>query len=194
VVRTVTGLPNEFKGRVHITINDREFEVVARNVILLLFAFVSLEDTSPSSVPDTAASLLHIWYSAFLMTNLLSSLKAKVQPLIGAICAQLATKPPDTLLGKTWTFLEGSTLRLVLRQKEWLRLHQFLDVPKGLTLEKARNLRAATVLAPERLDYRERWYYKDATPSMRLAKQRFREDGLLLPFGHPRTGFDVPNP
>lgn len=194
MVKTVTGLPNEFKNRVHITINDREFEVVAHNVILLLFAFVSLEDTSLSSVPDIAASFLHIWYSAFLTTNLLSSLKAKVQTLIGAICAQLATKPPDTLLGKTWTFLEGSTLRLVLRQKEWLRLHQFLDVPEGLNLEKARNLRAATVLAPERLDYRERWYYKDATPSMRLAKQRFREDGLLLPFGHPRTGFDVPNP
>ena len=194
MVKTVTSLPKEFKNRVHITINDREFEVVARNVILLLFAFVSLEDTSPSSVPDIAASLIHIWYSAFLPTNLLSSLKAKVQPLIGAVCAQMEIKPPDTLLGKTWTFLEGSTLRLVLQQKEWLRLHQFLDVPNGLTLEKARSIRAATVLAPERLDYRERWYYKDATPSMRLAKQRFREDGLLLPFGHPRTGFDVPNP
>ncbi|KAI1270313.1 hypothetical protein F5Y18DRAFT_367881 [Xylariaceae sp. FL1019] len=29
---------------------------------------------------------------------------------------------------------------------------------------------------------------------MRLSKQRFRQDGLLLPFGHPRSGFKVPNP
>lgn len=48
-------------------------------------------------------------------------------------------------------------------------------------------------LAPGRADYRDRWYFKDASPFMRVAKQRFREDGLLLPFGHPRIGFDIPN-
>ncbi|KAI1779113.1 hypothetical protein F4818DRAFT_403367 [Hypoxylon cercidicola] len=29
---------------------------------------------------------------------------------------------------------------------------------------------------------------------MRVAKERFRKDGLVLPFGHPRLGFDYPNP
>lgn len=42
-------------------------------------------------------------------------------------------------------------------------------------------------------DYRDRWYYKDVSPFMRIAKL-FREDGLLLPFGHPRIAFDIPNP
>jgi hypothetical protein len=49
------------------------------------------------------------------------------------------------------------------------------------------------VVSPERADYRDRWYYKDAYLSMRLAKRKFRIDGLLLLFGHPRTDFNVSN-
>jgi hypothetical protein len=73
-------------------------------------------------------------------------------------------------------------------------LHKFLDVPEGLTREDAGKIRAATNLAPERADYRDRWYFKDETHFRCIAKQRFREDGLLLPFGHPRQGFNIPNP
>lgn len=63
-----------------------------------------------------------------------------------------------------------------------------------MTPRDAVQIRTAVTLAPERADYRDRWYYKEASPSMRIAKERFREDGLLLPFGHPRAAFDVPNP
>jgi len=63
-----------------------------------------------------------------------------------------------------------------------------------MTLEYAKEIRKATTLAPERADYRDRWYFKETFPFTRVAKQRFQEDGLLLPFGHPRQGFDVPNP
>jgi len=73
-------------------------------------------------------------------------------------------------------------------------MEAFLEVPTGLTQKSAQQLRAAVVMAPERADYRDRWYFKDASPSMRLAKQQFRDDGLLLPFGHPRVQFSVPNP
>ncbi|CAJ2509989.1 Uu.00g058890.m01.CDS01 [Anthostomella pinea] len=61
-------------------------------------------------------------------------------------------------------------------------------------MAEARKIQTAVILAPERTDYRDRWYYKDVTPFMRLSKQRFRQDGLLLPFGHPRSGFDLPSP
>lgn len=100
----------------------------------------------------------------------------------------------EAILGKTWTFTSGNTLRLVLRKEDWLILQTYLDIPDGLTKEEASNIRAATTLALERADYRDRWYFKDQTPFIRLAKQRFREDGLLLPFGHPRLGFNIPNP
>jgi hypothetical protein len=192
VVKTITNLPGDFAHGVQIDINDRECEVVARNAILLLFAFTSLEEERP--IAGIAEGLIHIWYSAFLAPGLASALQSRVAPLISTVCSSIGNEKVGTLHRRTWRFGSGSTLSLNLRRKEWLRLEQTLQVPEGLGFEEAKKVRAATVMAPERLDYRHRWYYKDATPSMRLAKRRFRQDGLLLPFGHPRFEFTSPNP
>jgi hypothetical protein len=54
---------------------------------------------------------------------------------------------------------------LNLRKDEWLQLEHCLDASKELGFEEAKKIRAAIVLGPERLNYRERWYNKDATPS-----------------------------
>lgn len=190
-------LPNDFSNNFQATVNDCEFEVVARNATLLLLALTT-EDTrtaaDSSGVWNSAESLIHLWYSAFICLDLKSQLQARVKPLIADVCNRIIKKPVHALLGKTWTFTSGNTLRLVLRKEDWFTLQTFLDTPDRLTKEEAGNIRAATTLAPERADYRDRWYFKDQTPFMRIAKQRFREDGLLLPFGHPRAGFSITNP
>jgi hypothetical protein len=110
------------------------------------------------------------------------------------VCARIIDKPAGFLHKQDFEFRSGRTLYVSLKKEEWIRLERFVHVPEGLRYEDAKRIRDETMLAPERVDDRERWLYKDATPSMRLAKQRFREDGLLLPFGHPRIGFTVPNP
>ena len=197
VVKTVAGIPKNFGHGVEVTINDREFDVVARNAILLLFALASLDATHSTHSPsllNTVESLIYIWYSSFLPTKILSSLQSTVKPLLKAICVRASEKPNGTTLEHTWEFSTGSTLRLSLLKEQWLRMETFVDIPEELTFESATAIRSAVVLAPERADYRDRWYYKDATPFMRLSKQRFQEDGLLLPYGHPRNDFDKPNP
>ncbi|RSL58789.1 hypothetical protein CEP53_006047 [Fusarium sp. AF-6] len=60
VVKTVTSLPESFRRRIAITINDNDFEVVARNIILLLTAMLSVEPE------DGTNRMIHIWYSAFI--------------------------------------------------------------------------------------------------------------------------------
>ncbi len=125
---------------------------------------------------------------------MLSQLQDRVKPLITEVCSKISHKPPSTTLGKTWKFSDGRTLRLVLKQKDWLRLADFLDVPEDLSVEDAAAIRRTVTLAPERLDYRDQWYFKDASPFMRIAKQKFQEDSILIPFGHPRRAFDTPNP
>ncbi|OBT97521.1 hypothetical protein VE01_04562 [Pseudogymnoascus verrucosus] len=154
--------------------------------------FVDSEETNTPL--DIAEALIHVWYSASISTSTLSLLQNRVKPLIVELCGKISDKPPNAVLAKTWKFSTGQTLRLVLKKKDWLRLQGFCDIPNGLTPENAAKIRRAVTLAPERADFRDRWYYKDASPSMRIAKQRFREDGLLLPFGNPRGDFDVPNP
>lgn len=182
--------------QISVAINDREFDVVARNNILLLLALatqVNTEAKETTTSLDTAEALLHLWYSASIPSGVLSWLEDTAKPLIVDVCKRIANKPPDSILGKTWTFSAGRTLRLVLKQKDWLRLGDFLELG-DMTTEGAARIRAAVTLADERADYRDRWYFKDASPFMRIAKQRFQEDGLLLPFGHPRVEFDRPNP
>ena len=176
--------------------NDREFDVVARNTILLLLAFAT-QDTADikgtTTALDTAEVLLHVWYSALIPSGVLSWLQERVKPLIAEVCGRIADKPPNSIFSKTWEFSAGQTLRLILKKEDWLQFREFLDIP-NMTPEDAARIRTSVTLAPERADYRDRWYFKDTSPFMRAAKQRFREDGLLLPFGHPRIAFDMPNP
>lgn len=168
------------------TLNDRDFDIVARNIILLLIAMV-VEDI------DTASDcMVHLWYSALIRESHLKILQQQVRPLVKDVCTKIADKSSDTLCGKTWTFGQCS-VRVVLEKSSWGRLLSFLDVPAGLDAHRAQTGRANITLAESRKDYRDR-YMCLIRPSHRIAFSKFREDGLLLPFGLPRHDFRVPNP
>lgn len=187
-------LPEAFKNCLKVTMNDLEFDVVARNTVLLMFAIASIDSCSTTSTYDSVAEdLIHIWYSAFIPKTLLASFHSKVKPLLKDGWDS-AVERDDGTVAKTWKFHRGSTLVLTLSPKDWLRLDSFLEVPDGLDFDAANRLRASIVLAPERADYRDRWDFKEANPHMRISKKRFREDGLLLPFGNPRNDYKIPNP
>lgn len=147
----------------------------------------------PSS-RNSAESLIHLWYSASLTRDIISDLVSRVKPLFVDVCGKISAKAPGELVEKTWFFSHGRSLSLALNKEDWFRIEDLCDVPSDLTWQKAQDIRTAVTLAPDRRDFRDRWYFKDVTPSVRVAKQKFREDGLLLPFGHTRFGFDIPNP
>jgi hypothetical protein len=195
LIKTISELPKPFTRRIEITLNDREFYIVARNAILLLFSLTAPEVTSiPPDDFTSAEALIHLWYSASLPSEILHQLVSRVKPLFTDVCEQISSKGDEEIVGKTWNFSHHRSFRLALKKKYWFRLEALCEVPSDLTPEKAHHIRTAITLAPERQDYRDRWYFKDATPSTRVSKQKFREDGLLLPFGHHRVGFDRPNP
>lgn len=195
MVKTISELPEPFTRRIEVTLNDREFYIVARNAILLLFSLTALEVTS--TPPDSfthAEALIHLWYSASLPSDILLQLVSRVKPLFTDVCERISAKGDEEIVEKTWNFSHHRSLRLVLNKEEWFRLEALCEVPSDLTQDKAHHIRTAITLAPGRRDYRDRWYFKDATSSTRVSKKKFREDGLLLPFGHHRVGFDRPNP
>jgi hypothetical protein len=68
-----------------------------------------------------------------------------------------------------------------------------MNIPEGLTAERANQIRTAVTLAESRKDYRDRNLLFQSR-SRRIAKNRFWGDGLLLPFGSRRDGFREPNP
>ncbi|PKK48400.1 hypothetical protein CI102_8134 [Trichoderma harzianum] len=113
--------------------------------------------------------IIHVWYSALIRKSDL-----------------------DMLQQKTWRFEKGS-LRLVLPKSFWDRLLAYVSIPEGLTADQASCIRTAVTLARSKRDYLD-LHLIFQSPSRRVAKQRFRQDGLLLPFGAPRHEFQEPNP
>lgn len=145
-----------------------------------------------SDAKAAADCVLHVWYSAALTTAHIDLLNSAVRPLIADVCAKIADKTPAAVLGKTWS-LESGSVRLVLPKERWLQLLAFFQLPGGVTAERARQLRQAVTLAPERRDYLDRALYAKP-PAHRLGAIRFREHGVLLPFGQSRDAYSVPNP
>ncbi|KAF5234485.1 hypothetical protein FAUST_7573 [Fusarium austroamericanum] len=146
VVKTVVGLPSTYGQTINIVMNDRDLDVVARNAVMLLLALTA------EGQDEVIDCIIH-----------------KVRPLLEEVCDKIKNRPPNTYLGKTWVFGHQSSLRLVLDKSSWEGLLALMDVPKGLTADKANNIRTAVTLADSR-------------------------DGLLLPFGACRTEFRLPNP
>lgn len=166
--------------------NDRDVDIVARNVILLLIA-LAVENTD-----DATDCILHVWYSAFLRQSHLTLLHDKIRPLLDHICQKIRPKDDETLLGKTWTF-GCRKLRVVLKKSAWEYLLSCVDAKITMTADKAKAVRADVTMAASRKDYRERQLFCQR-PQHRVAINKFREDGMLLPFGTSRRDFSHPNP
>lgn len=179
-------LPGSYNQPINITMNDLDPDIVARNVIMLLIA-LTVDDTD-----EAADCIIRIWYSALIRKSDLDILQQRIRLLIESVCHKIENKTPSSLLGKTWTFGQRS-LRLVLEKSSWDNLLSYMDIPAGLTMERANQIRTAVTLAESRKDYRDRNLLLQTTPSRRIAKNRYWADGLLLPFGSLRLDFQEPN-
>ena len=100
-----------------VTINDWEFDVVARNAVTLLFVFASLNDTSfgQASYDSVAEALIHVWYSAFVPDSLIASLNDRVGSLLHDSCTHTIETAHDGMIRKTWTFSQSRVLAITLR-------------------------------------------------------------------------------
>ncbi|KAK6392117.1 hypothetical protein LTR65_003889 [Meristemomyces frigidus] len=185
VIKTLESIPKAYGRSIHAHVNDRDLDIVARNAIILLL-MLTVQDKN-----EAAECMIHIWYSARIRQSDIDLLRS-VRGLIDAVCKKIAGKAPGTVLGKKWTFANAS-LRLVLTKEQWSSLLGYFDVPVGLSLERAQRIRTEVTLADSRVDYRERRMIGQV-PAHRVCGNRFREDGILLPFGHHRHLFIAPNP
>ncbi|KAI0410710.1 hypothetical protein F5X98DRAFT_368641 [Xylaria grammica] len=186
VVETIAQLPETYNQPITVTLNDRDINIVARNTILLLIALVG------ESIDEAIDCIIHVWYSALLRRSDNELLQHRIRPLIQDFCLQIAGERSESIVGKIWTFGQRS-LKLVQKKSSWDATLSYFEPPTGLAAKRAQNIRTAVTLAASRVDYTDRSLYL-LSPSHRIASRRFREDGLLLPFGFPRHDFTDPNP
>ncbi|KAK0861635.1 hypothetical protein LTR87_016882 [Friedmanniomyces endolithicus] len=186
VLETIRSVPQTYGKTVSVHINDKDFDIVARNLIITLAAFVA---------PDHAQAvdcMLHIWYSAMITPAHADFLQTKLRPLISDVVLKIERKAPDAVLGKTWIF-SAETCRAELTKSQWDSLLPYFEVPAALTTERAQQIRTAITLTPECHDHRDR-HLCAQKPAHRACLWEFREDGILLPFSSSREPFVVPNP
>lgn len=185
MIKSVVGLRQEYKGKCTIVLNDKEPVIVFRNAIMLL---VALYFDAKTAVP----MMIHLWYSALLPRSMVQALQSSILPLVEDVCKKIEDKPAGGLHAKTFT-INDRQLRLVLRKGEWSHLAQHFQVPGGLTVQEANEMRRCVTLAPQRIDYRERsMLQKPGTLS--LVDTHFRKEGVFVPHGSSLDAFDTPNP
>lgn len=173
-------MPETFRGPCNIYINDRDIDVVFRAAILLLLA---LSDTSYA----TLDCIIHLWYSAFLTAEHRATIHRWVRPLISEVVTKIQEKKEDAILAKTFPIC-GSSIRIMLQKAHWLRMLDMLD--RDLEYQLAKSNRHDII--SHRTDHLHRDLFNKRNYE-RAARWKFRQTGILLPFGADLTDFVVPN-
>ncbi|KAJ4384482.1 hypothetical protein N0V86_000081 [Didymella sp. IMI 355093] len=110
VIKTLLGLPQQYQGKCSVVLNDRDFQVVTRNAIMLLAA---LHLNTNIAVP----LIIHTWYSAFIPAVMLQVLQSEILPLITDVCSKIRNKASGSLQAKTFT-IRGRILRFVFTKEQ----------------------------------------------------------------------------
>ncbi|KAK0488270.1 hypothetical protein EDD18DRAFT_1291619 [Armillaria luteobubalina] len=176
MVRTINKLPGDYSGTIKIVLNDLNPIVVCRNLMMLSILGI-VED-----VEEAAEHAVHLWYSIF---QSLSYQTRVLLPIMGSkIFRDLNGTPVQLTPSTTICTAFSSDTRAFLLDK---LKPQYRD--PGV----ANNALNDIMNAPERVDYRDR-YYARLKPSHRVALKEWRSFGLVLPFGAINAHMAIPNP
>ncbi|THU96978.1 hypothetical protein K435DRAFT_722257 [Dendrothele bispora CBS 962.96] len=182
IIRTVNELPENYRGSLNLIINDNDPMVVCRNLLIL---------TILGSIPDVDDAIehaLHVWYSVFLPDTWIP----KILPVLHRLDL---LQPDPEKRPRTLSFGPHSKLNISVSPDT----HEVLTTTAasgsfvgGLTPAVANNALFNVMMAPERVDYRER-YYCGLEGSHRVAFQEWRQFGIVNPFGGFNAHLNKPN-
>lgn len=183
VICSINELSSSYKDTCTIVVNDKNYNVVARNVTMLLLA---------AQLPpvDAAELILHIWYSGRLSQSMLVAIEKYVKEPVADVVAKIKGKSDVNIQSKKWTY-GAVTMTVCLYKPQWITLLQILEAKHEV--QKTEEERRKVVLAPTRIDYREREFYKLSGPR-RMCSTKFRKTGILAPFGSCLDQFESSNP
>ncbi|KAI5479842.1 hypothetical protein MNV49_002654 [Pseudohyphozyma bogoriensis] len=180
LVTTINALPADFNKKITIVLNDFSPVITSRNLALLL-----LLGKTPNA-KDAAESALHVWYSAFNTEKSQLGAIELLSKFIMEDCSCSASVTGSTSVGASSRLianLPASVLRYIT---------SLMGSSSNYKLADASNEFSRIMLAPSRVDYRDR-SLAPLKPSHRLSIFDFRRFGLVLPFGALNAHFNIPN-
>lgn len=158
----------------------------------------------------TAECAIHFWYSAFIPKWCQVAIQAMAKPLLRDLdplmeaagrfleaqgySQQAVHELHNQLVDRAWQF-PNATIRTKFTKLDWALLPVALYENPGLSTDEAVTVRNLAVqpLDHGKIDDLEETLTQ-LPPEWRLARQRYQERGVLLPFGQPTAGTEmVPN-
>jgi hypothetical protein len=168
------------------TLNDPNIYIVLRNALMLMTTFLY-----PNKV-EAAKTVMQLWYSAFLESSAWKKLKYELLPFVERAYVKNKKGKATSQVSQRWTKGEAS-LRLTLTRRQWKLMLEILGDGENIDFNKAVASRKSVVEDPTRKELRSKKLY-EMPATYRRAHVRFLKTGMLLPFGQPVGGFDIPNP
>lgn len=98
VVKTVASLPDSYEQRMRLLVNDRDLDIVARNLILILIVFKSRD------ISFAVDCMIHLWYSALITEDHEKFLVEVIKPMIDEV--------NEKNRGKEFRILTGQNLEV----------------------------------------------------------------------------------
>lgn len=181
VMKTVNSLPPHYSGKLDILINDKNPAVTSRNLVLLLIL-----GTLPDE--DTAVdAALHFWYSAFMPAEYHMQMCAALNRFLRHLDDEPAPGP-FALGGDSTLSVHGSPTSMPMLYGFFQRYIS----SSSISMDEAQIEYDRVRSAPSRRDFRDRMY-AGLTKSHRLAFFRYRQHGIVIPFGAMNAHFNYPN-
>lgn len=150
-MKTVSCLPDNYCGHFTVDINDKDENIVARSLSILLIAL-----KFPPEEASTA--ILHFWYSAFLPSSLTEPIRYRILPVIEKVLhSELADS--TTLIQSSWSH-NLVTLRAALPRETWERLKFYFSESPSVSFKAGLELMQSVTLAHERRDFRDRLLFR----------------------------------
>ncbi|KAJ7777158.1 hypothetical protein B0H16DRAFT_1302211 [Mycena metata] len=177
LIRTINSLPSDYAGYCDVLLNETNPILVNRNLVIL---FVLL--SSGPSLEEAAEFSTHLMYSAALPGAGAEYVKRCIEFIYDSGESVSFQRCLDTRgEGKVYCVQPSAGIKKLLEMFN-------SNYPLNTALKSMKE----TTLAPDRLDFREK-YFAGLKPSHRMAFQRFRESGILAPFSLNTSNFTQPN-
>ena len=162
-----------------------DFDILTRNISMILVAL--------QYPPEVARDIiLHIWYSAFITPDMLSKVQDAVLFVVNNIQKLMQDQRNDQETVSHFTY-GTRKIDFFMEYGRWKALAACIKGYHGLNFMGATKARQ-TVLGDESVKDPFEFRLHVQPGAWRVATMKFRNDGMLLPFGASRDGFTVPNP
>lgn len=191
LIYSICKLPDTANPKINATINETAPHHLARLVLTALL----LTDDSFDPITN-AEAVVHLWYSAKLPSTLFNHIElVAAEPLLTAM-EDLDKLCADNRISEVNSFpvtmpRRGKSVVIDINRAQWSQIIRFVKISKNTNVDNASIIRGWDCKKYSEPLYR---VLRRMTPVRATGMMRWRSDGLLLPYGHPREEFDILNP